>query len=34
MARLMPTAAMVGGAAFWIVARNLDHVLVHMTFGG
>jgi hypothetical protein len=32
MARLMPTAAMVGGAAFRIVAGNLDHMLVDMAF--
>ena len=32
MARLMPAAAVVGGAALGVVARNLDHMLVDMSF--
>jgi hypothetical protein len=32
MARLMPTATVVGGAAVGVRARDLDHVLVDMIF--
>jgi hypothetical protein len=30
MARLVPAAAVVGGALLGVVARHRDHVLVHM----
>jgi hypothetical protein len=32
MTRLMPTTAMVGGAALGVLARHLEHVLVYMVF--
>lgn len=32
VAGLMPTAAVVGGAALRVLARHLDHMLVDMTF--
>lgn len=32
MTRVVPTAAMVGGAAVRVLACHLDHVLVDMTF--
>jgi hypothetical protein len=32
MTRVVPTAAMVGGAAVRVLAWHLDHVLVDMTF--
>jgi hypothetical protein len=32
MARVMPTATMVGSAGLGVLARYLDHVLVDMTF--
>jgi hypothetical protein len=34
MARLMPAAAMVGGAPIGVLARHVDDVLVDMTFVG
>jgi hypothetical protein len=34
MSCLMPTAAMINGAAVGVLARHFDHVLVDMTFVG